>query len=59
MPGSRWSATVAGRNLGLWTKYEGKGDPEVQFDPNSTFNILDYASTPQTRRLSASIRVTF
>lgn len=59
MPGSQWSATLSGRNLGLWTKYEGKGDPEVQFDPNSTFTMLDYASTPQTRRLSASMRVTF
>jgi hypothetical protein len=59
MPGSRWSLTVSGRNLSLWTKYEGKGDPEVQFDPNSTFNMLDYASTPQTRRLTASLRVTF
>jgi hypothetical protein len=59
LPGSRFSVTLAGRNLGLWTKYKGKGDPEVQFDPNSTFNMLDYASTPQTRRLSASVRVTF
>jgi TonB-linked SusC/RagA family outer membrane protein len=59
LPGSRFAVTLAGRNLALWTKYEGKGDPEVQFDPNSTFNILDYASTPQTRRLSASVRVTF
>ncbi|HUG41112.1 MAG TPA: SusC/RagA family TonB-linked outer membrane protein [Longimicrobiales bacterium] len=58
-PGSRWAATVSGRNLTMWTKYEGKGDPEVQFNPNSTFTMLDYASTPQTRRLSASLRVTF
>jgi hypothetical protein len=59
LPGSRWTATLSGRNLGLWTKYEGKGDPEVQFNPNSTFTLLDYASTPQTRRLTASMRVTF
>jgi TonB-linked SusC/RagA family outer membrane protein len=57
--GSRWSFTVSGRNLFVWTKYEGRGDPEVQFSPNSSFNMLDYASTPQTRRLSASMRVTF
>lgn len=56
---SRWAFTVAGRNLSLWTKYKGKGDPEVQFNPTSTFTMLDYASTPQTRRLSASLRVTF
>lgn len=59
LPSSRWSLTVSGRNLALWTKYKGKGDPEVNFDPNSTFQMLDYASTPQTRRLSASLRVTF
>jgi hypothetical protein len=59
LPGSRWAVTVSGRNLGLWTKYKGKGDPEVQFDPTSTFTMLDYASTPQTRRLSASFRVNF
>ena len=57
--GSRWSFTLAGRNLFVWTKYEGRGDPEVQFNPNSSFTMLDYASTPQTRRLSASLRVTF
>ena len=59
LPDSRWSLTLSGRNLALWTKYKGKGDPEVNFDPNSTFQMLDYASTPQTRRLSASLRVTF
>lgn len=57
--GSRWAVTLAGRNLAVWTRYEGRGDPEVQFNPNSTFNMLDYASTPQTRRLSASLRMTF
>jgi hypothetical protein len=59
LPGSRWSATLSGRNLALWTKYKGKGDPEVQWDPTSTFQMLDYASTPQTRRLTGSFRVTF
>jgi TonB-dependent starch-binding outer membrane protein SusC len=59
LPGSRWTATLSARNLALWTKYKGKGDPEVQWDPTSTFQMLDYASTPQTRRLGASFRVTF
>ena len=58
LPGAqRWSATVSGRNLAIWTKYKGRGDPEVQFDPNSTFTLLDYASTPMTRRVAASLRV--
>jgi hypothetical protein len=59
LPGSRWSLTLSGRNLALWTRYKGKGDPEVQFDPGDAFTILDYAGTPQTRRLSASARVSF
>ncbi len=58
-PGSRWSVTLAGRNLAVWTKYQGRGDPEVQFDPRSNFQMLDYAATPQVRRLTASIRATF
>ncbi len=56
---SRLSLTLSGRNLKIWTKYKGRGDPEVQFDPGSAFTLLDYASTPQTRRLSASVRMTF
>ncbi|GIW53047.1 MAG: hypothetical protein KatS3mg081_2402 [Gemmatimonadales bacterium] len=59
IPGSRWTFTLSGRNLALWTKYKGKGDPEVNFDPTSNFQMLDYASTPQTRRFSASLRVSF
>ncbi len=57
--GSRWSVTLSGRNLAIWTKYKGRGDPEVQFSPNSDFTMLDYASTPQTRRLSFSVRASF
>ena len=57
--GSRWSVTVSGRNLLIWTKYEGRGDPEVAFSPNSSFTLLDYGSTPQTRRLTGSVRLTF
>lgn len=57
--GSRWSVTVSGRNLFIWTKYEGRGDPEVAFSPNSSFTLLDYGSTPQTRRLTGSFRLSF
>ena len=57
--GGQWAITLSGRNLALWTKYKGYGDPEVQFDPGSDFGMLDYASTPQTRRLTGSVRVTF
>jgi TonB-dependent starch-binding outer membrane protein SusC len=59
---SRWSFTLSGRNLFVWTKYKGTGDPEVNFYSTgsaSTFNRLDYASLPQTRRLAASVRVGF
>lgn len=57
--GAQYDFTLAGRNLAIWTKYEGTGDPEVQFNPNNTFTMLDYASTPMTRRVSASLRVRF
>jgi len=58
--GASYDLTVAGRNLWLWTKYKGKGDPEVQFSPTTSgFTMLDYASTPMTRRLSATLRVRF
>ena len=59
---SRWSFTLSGRNLFVWTKYEGTGDPEVNFysvGGVSDFNRLDYASLPQVRRLAASVRVSF
>jgi TonB-linked SusC/RagA family outer membrane protein len=56
---AQWAVTVAGRNLKVWTKYKGRGDPEVQFNPGDAFTMLDYASTPQTRRLTASLRVNF
>lgn len=55
----QWAVTLAARNLWMWTKYKGTGDPEVQFNPNDAFSISDYAATPQTRRLTASLRVNF
>ncbi|MBW3553255.1 MAG: SusC/RagA family TonB-linked outer membrane protein [Gemmatimonadetes bacterium] len=52
--------TLSGRNLWMWTKYEdASADPEVTFYSRSEFTALDYASTPMTRRLMASVRVTF
>ena len=58
--GAQYDFTLSGRNLAVWTKYKGKGDPEVQFEPTTGgFTMLDYASTPMTRRVSASLRVRF
>ena len=59
---SRWSVTLAGRNLWVTTKYDGPGDPEVLWSRGSSanrFEVLDYASVPPPRRLSASINVNF
>jgi hypothetical protein len=62
---SRWSVTVAARNLWVATRYDGPGDPEVLWAPRggnnrfSNFEVLDYASVPQPRRLSASVTVNF
>ncbi|NIR45828.1 MAG: hypothetical protein GWN83_17800, partial [Gemmatimonadetes bacterium] len=52
--------TLSGRNLWMWTKYaEATSDPEVTFYSRSSFTQLDYASTPMTRRLMASLRFVF
>ncbi|MGH7483959.1 MAG: SusC/RagA family TonB-linked outer membrane protein [Longimicrobiales bacterium] len=53
------SLTVGGRNLWMWTKYEGTSDPEQVFDGNASFSQTDYAGTPMTRRLAVSARVVF
>ncbi|HET9982582.1 MAG TPA: SusC/RagA family TonB-linked outer membrane protein [Longimicrobiales bacterium] len=65
------SITLAGRNLWMWTKYEGvagkgKSDPEVSFysTPQSAlnggdFNLADYDAVPMLRRLVATVRLSF
>ena len=55
----RTTVTLSGRNLWMWTRYEGTADPEVTFFSQSDFNQLDYASTPMTRRFSASVALQF
>ncbi len=55
----RASLTLSGHNLAiLWTRYGG-ADPEVNFHGSSTFNRVDSWTVPQTRRLSATLRVDF
>ena len=55
----RATVTLSGRNIWMWTKYEGTSDPEVTFYSTREFNELDYASTPMSRRLAASIALQF
>ncbi len=55
---SRSTLTLAGHNLKIWTDYP-EGDPEVNFTGNDTFNRNDSWTVPQTRRLSASLTVSF
>ncbi len=55
----RAAFTLSARNFWMWTKYKGTADPEVTFYSRSNFTQLDYASTPMTRRLMASLRVSF
>ena len=50
--------TVAGHNLALWSDYPGP-DPEVNTYGNRTFVRGDIYSMPMTRRLSASLNLTF
>jgi TonB-dependent starch-binding outer membrane protein SusC len=55
----RASITASGRNLWMWTRYEGGGDPEVTFTSNSEFESADYASIPMLRRLLISMNFSF
>jgi TonB-dependent starch-binding outer membrane protein SusC len=50
---------IAGHNLGtLWTRYGGL-DPEINLHGDATFLRTDGFTVPQTRRISASLNVTF
>ena len=50
------SLTLAGRNLGLWTKYSGF-DPEVLSNPGANFGTVDFLTNPPSR--SYTLRVNF
>jgi TonB-linked SusC/RagA family outer membrane protein len=56
---SQASLTLSGHNLWMWTKYFEGYDPEVTFYSRNNFDSTDYASTPMTRRLMASMRFVF
>ncbi len=48
--GSRWSFTVSGRNLFVWTAYEGRGDPEVLLPTGCLAPLMVcLAPSPSTR----------
>ncbi len=55
----RASVTLSGRNLWMWTKYEGPSDPEVTFTSTSEFEMADYGSIPMQRRLLVSMNFNF
>jgi TonB-dependent starch-binding outer membrane protein SusC len=57
------TVTVAGRNLGLWTNYEGP-DPEVigsnlAVTGGGDFRRTDFLTLPQPRRFTARVNLTF
>ncbi len=52
------SLSVGGRNLGLWTKYDGF-DPEVMGVENTTPFLGDVFTMPQSKRLFARLNVQF
>jgi TonB-dependent starch-binding outer membrane protein SusC len=56
---NRASITASGRNLWMWTRFVGGGDPEVTFTSNSEFDSSDYASIPMLRRLVISMNLGF
>ena len=55
----RAAVTLAGRNLWMWTKYEGSADPEVAFTGDANFGTSDYGSIPMQRRWLLSFSVNF
>ncbi len=58
MGASSGEITLAGRNLALWTKYEG-ADPEVQRNPNETNVLIDNWTVPPTRRYVLRLSLLF
>jgi TonB-linked SusC/RagA family outer membrane protein len=52
------SLTLAGRNLGVWSKYSG-ADPEVNIGGASDFTRAESNSVPMMRRLVATLNVRF
>ncbi len=54
------SVTLAGRNLALWTAYDGIGDPGSSSTPTVDFTQnVDYFAAPIPRRLELTIRTSF
>ena len=51
------TVTLGGRNLALWTDYEGE-DPEV-LGAQTSFSRNDFLTLPQPRRWSARVNLTF
>jgi hypothetical protein len=50
---------IAGHNVStLWTRYGGL-DPEINLHGDATFLRTDGFTVPSTRRVSASLNVTF
>jgi hypothetical protein len=50
--------TLAGRNLGTWTKYSGL-DPEVNAGAQSNFSTADFLTAPQVRYFTARLALSF
>jgi TonB-dependent starch-binding outer membrane protein SusC len=52
------SVTLAGRNLALWTDYQGV-DPEISGQPDTDFVRTDFLTVPQSRRWVARVNLQF
>ena len=54
------SLTLAGRNLGLWTKYSGF-DPEVisNLSAGNTFTVTDFLTNPPSRTYTLRVNFNF
>jgi len=60
------SLSLGARNLWMWTRYKGTGDPEANFysvaqsaTSGGDYTSIDYDSVPMLRRLTATLRLSF
>lgn len=52
------SLTIGGRNLALWTDYQGF-DPEVNANNGANFTTSDFLTQPPTRQWTTRLNITF
>ena len=52
------SLTISGRELALWSNYDGP-DPEVRTGGGNSLNVVDQGLIPPLSRFTATLNLTF